>query len=68
MEKNFVFTFEEPSSFFLYLFAIWLHSHPTICCCVMIHWGSAVALVATQLVVLWSFNIPEQQRVDHGGV
>lgn len=34
----------------------------------MIHWGSAGALVATQLVVLWSLNIPEQPRVDHGGV
>lgn len=53
-----------------FLFAVQRFSHPPICCCcyVTVHECSAVALVATQLVVLRSSNIPEQQRVDHGGV
>lgn len=74
-EKNVVFIFRECcSSFFffhLFLFALQRSSHLPIwccCCCMMIQWCSAVALVAMQLVVLWSSNIPEQRRVDHGGV
>lgn len=67
-KKKVVFTLKESFGFFfsLYLFVIWcffvfFSGSPLL---LMIHWGSAEALVAMQLVVLWSWNIPEQQRVE----